>query len=199
MTPRTKAQNEEIRVRRMAQIMKAAANSYVLKGINMEMRDVAAMADLGYGTVYHYYKNKYDLLADLLRQGLNEAAELAGRYLSGKDPSINDYCTTLLRRWGKDRTLFVLYKLGCEQFRELPAPVAGELAEGFRQVVIKSIAGTLKPGTEAKRQEQLAALMIAGLVGCAGLLVYGTSDEMNEEDIVKLLLAGFKTRGADEL
>ena len=45
MTPRTKEQNEEIRLRRLAQIRKAAADVFLDKGPLLEIRDVAAQAD----------------------------------------------------------------------------------------------------------------------------------------------------------
>lgn len=73
MTPRTKEQNEEIRLRRLAQIRKAAADVFLNKGPLLEIRDVAAQAELGYGTVYHYYSNKGDLLYDLLWDALERA------------------------------------------------------------------------------------------------------------------------------
>jgi AcrR family transcriptional regulator len=73
MTPRTKDQNEEIRLRRLAQIRKAAADVFLNKGPLLEIRDVAAQAGLGYGTVYHYYSNKGDLLHDLLWDALERA------------------------------------------------------------------------------------------------------------------------------
>lgn len=50
MTPRTKEQNEEIRLRRLVQIRKAAADVFLYKGPLLEIRDVAAQAGLGYGT-----------------------------------------------------------------------------------------------------------------------------------------------------
>ncbi|MFE6076392.1 TetR/AcrR family transcriptional regulator [Paenibacillus sp. NPDC057886] len=73
MTPRTKEQNEEIRMRRLAQIRKAAADVFLNKGPLLEIRDVAAQAGLGYGTVYHYYSNKGDLLHDLLWDALERS------------------------------------------------------------------------------------------------------------------------------
>ncbi|MUG47415.1 TetR family transcriptional regulator [Paenibacillus woosongensis] len=85
MTPRTKEQNEEIRLRRLVQIRKAAADVFLCKGPLLEIRDVAAQAGLGYGTVYHYYSNKGDLLHDLLL----DALERAGGWLEAplKDPA----------------------------------------------------------------------------------------------------------------
>jgi AcrR family transcriptional regulator len=73
MSPRTKEQNEEIRLRRLAQIQKAAADVFLNKGPLLEIRDVAVQAGLGYGTVYHYYSNKGNLLHDLLWDALERA------------------------------------------------------------------------------------------------------------------------------
>lgn len=73
MSPRTKEQNEEIRLRRLEQIRKAAADVFLNKGPLLEIRDVATQAGLGYGTVYHYYSNKGNLLYDLLWDALERA------------------------------------------------------------------------------------------------------------------------------
>ncbi|MGW7163573.1 TetR/AcrR family transcriptional regulator [Paenibacillus taichungensis] len=78
MTPRTKEQNEEIRLRRLAQIRKAAADVFLNKGSLLEIRDVAIEAGLGYGTVYHYYSNKGDLLHDLLWDALERVGGAPG-------------------------------------------------------------------------------------------------------------------------
>ncbi|GJM68804.1 hypothetical protein HMSSN036_10200 [Paenibacillus macerans] len=47
------------------------------KGMALEIRDVAAQAGLGYGTVYHYYSNKGDLLHDVLWMAMERAGGLA--------------------------------------------------------------------------------------------------------------------------
>ncbi|MDY8021919.1 TetR/AcrR family transcriptional regulator [Paenibacillus polymyxa] len=73
MSPRTKEQNEEIRLRRLEQIRKAAADVFLNKGPLLEISDVATQAGLGYGTVYHYYSNKGNLLYDLLWDALERA------------------------------------------------------------------------------------------------------------------------------
>lgn len=46
---------------------------FLNKGPLLEIRDVAAQAGLGYGTVYHYFSNKGDLLHDLLWDALDRA------------------------------------------------------------------------------------------------------------------------------
>lgn len=85
MAPRTKLQNEEIRLQRLAQIRKAAAVVFLDKGPLLEIRDVAAQAGLGYGTVYHYYSNKGDLLYDLLWDALERTEEWLASREASKD------------------------------------------------------------------------------------------------------------------
>ncbi|TBL67985.1 TetR/AcrR family transcriptional regulator [Paenibacillus thalictri] len=86
MSPRTKEQNEEIRAVRIQQMLRAAGQVYIDKGITMEMRDVAAQAALGYGTVYHYYKNKYELFDDLLWCAFEQAKSITETALGGEGP-----------------------------------------------------------------------------------------------------------------
>ncbi|MEC0128951.1 TetR/AcrR family transcriptional regulator [Paenibacillus pabuli] len=98
MTPRTKEQNEEIRLRRLAQIRRAAADVFLNKGPLLEIRDVATQAGLGYGTVYHYYSNKGDLLHDLLWDALERASgwlELLRALASEKAPTDGHFGSTL--------------------------------------------------------------------------------------------------------
>lgn len=57
MCPRTKEQNELIRMQRREQILDFAAHTYFRTGGSFDIRDVAREAGLGYGTVYHYYPN----------------------------------------------------------------------------------------------------------------------------------------------
>lgn len=117
MTPRTKEQNEDIRLRRLVQIRKAAADVFLNKGPLLEIRDVAAEAGLGYGTVYHYYSNKGDLLHDLLWDALDRAAEwlksppMAEPELPLKIPLESSAAgVRLLQLWAEDHAIYLLCK-----------------------------------------------------------------------------------------
>lgn len=165
MTPRTKEQNEEIRLRRIREILQAAAEVYLDKGILLEIRDVAAAAGLGYGTVYHYYNNKNDLVSDMLYQGLERAEELWVGELSpdgradsggmattsvGEDRSprseergslrvmgrLREACSVLLHAWERDRDLFLACYLGTDQYRMLQPETAARLSPVYRSAVL---------------------------------------------------------------
>ncbi|MFZ5351108.1 MAG: TetR/AcrR family transcriptional regulator [Bacillota bacterium] len=74
MSPKTKEQNEAIRSMRKSQILKAGMEVYLEKGVHaMEMGDVAQRAEVGRGTVYHYYKNKYELMKDVIRLSMEDS------------------------------------------------------------------------------------------------------------------------------
>ncbi|GIP51927.1 helix-turn-helix domain-containing protein [Paenibacillus vini] len=171
MTPRTKEQNEQIRIRRMAQILKAAADVYLDKGMLMEIRDVAAEAGLGYGTVYHYYKNKADLLNDLLSQAIERAGKILGVSSVGAaaaaggsgsigrirpiaampagPKSCRELAGMLLASWADDHALYLACQLGADHFRTLPQAEAEQLSAAYREQVLLPLASLMSPADAA--------------------------------------------------
>lgn len=168
MTPRTKEQNEQIRIRRMAQILKAAADVYLDKGMLMEIRDVAAEAGLGYGTVYHYYKNKADLLHDLLSQAIERAGEILGASSAATavasggggsghpiaavpdgPKSCRELAGRLLASWADDHAFYLACQLGADHFRTLPPAEAEQLSTAYREQVLLPLAGLMSPAAAA--------------------------------------------------
>lgn len=208
MTPRTKEQNEEIRLRRLAQIRIAAADVFLDKGLTLEIRDVATEAGLGYGTVYHYYSNKGDLLHDVLWTAMDRAGEWMDRGGPEDQEAASDPLvvagTRLLKLWAQDHAVYLLCKLAAEGFRLLPEARALPLADAFRREVLLPFAEVLEPGlrrgseaaaaakaaglvAEEERVRQ-AEMLLAALAGCAGSpLRQGTLDG-EAADIARLLL-----------
>ncbi|MCT2195628.1 TetR/AcrR family transcriptional regulator [Paenibacillus sp. p3-SID1389] len=208
MTPRTKEQNEEIRLRRLAQIRVAAADVFLEKGLTLEIRDVATKAGLGYGTVYHYYSNKGDLLHDVLWTAMDRAGEWIDLRTEEQEAAADSLVaagTRLLKLWAKDHGVYLLYKLAADGF-QLPEARALPLAETFRREVLLPFAAVLErglpPGSgETAATASLAAgqgaggegvrqaeLLLAALAGCAGSpLRQGTLDH-EAADIARLLL-----------
>jgi AcrR family transcriptional regulator len=61
--PRNRAQNEQIRANRRAQILEAARGVFAQDGYHAaNVSDVAAAAGVSQGTVYHYFASKEELL-----------------------------------------------------------------------------------------------------------------------------------------
>lgn len=225
MTPRTKEQNEEIRLRRLAQIRMAAADVFLDKGLTLEIRDVAAEAGLGYGTVYHYYSNKGDLLHDLLWTAMDRAGawmdrgDLGDIHPKGGVDSKADPLVAagarLLQLWAEDHGVYLLYKLAAEGFRLLPEARALPLTDAFRREVLLPFASVLGRGQplgpgelavsetadrEAGAAEQVsqAEMLLAALAGCASFpLRRGTLDR-EAEGIARLLLHRLSERTAPD-
>ncbi|WP_339248858.1 TetR/AcrR family transcriptional regulator [Paenibacillus sp. FSL P2-0136] len=206
MTPRTKEQNEEIRLRRLVQIRKAAADVFLNKGPLLEIRDVAAEAGLGYGTVYHYYSNKGDLLHDLLWDALDRAGEwlksppMAEPGLPLKIPLEGSAAgVLLLQLWAEDHAIYLLCKQAGEGFPSLPEARSSPLTAEFRREVLTPLSmmlGTglteesLSPGgtvVDAPCGLQHTEMLLAALVGCAAFSL--RRGQLNEDatEIVRVL------------
>ncbi|MEK4515814.1 TetR/AcrR family transcriptional regulator [Paenibacillus sp. FSL H8-0122] len=206
MTPRTKEQNEDIRLRRLVQIRKAAADVFLNKGPLLEIRDVAAEAGLGYGTVYHYYSNKGDLLHDLLWDALDRAGEWL-KSPSMAEPGLPLKITLegsaagvrLLQLWAEDHAIYLLCKQAGEGFPSLPEARSSPLTAEFRREVLTPLSMMLGTGlteeshspggtvVDAPSGLQYTEMLLAALVGCAALSL--RRGQLNEEapEIVRVL------------
>lgn len=172
MTPRTREQNEEIRRVRMTQIVNAAADVYLDKGMLMEIRDVAQQAGLGYGTVYHYYKNKGDLLHDLLWQAMERASDLMydiATHGNATQRKLKSVIVSLMEHWSGDHAMYLLCKLQCDHFRSLLGEQAVQLNAAYQEKMTLPLARiigyeTSSPLLDARRK---AEMLLAAMTGCA--------------------------------
>ena len=118
MCPRTKEQNERIRMQRKEQILDAAAQACFRTGGGFDIRDVAREAGLGYGTVYHYYPNRHLLIEDVLSSGFERCEAAMAEWASGGASSaapdkdrLFACCVGLLRLWHADARAYLVYKM----------------------------------------------------------------------------------------
>ncbi|WP_027094068.1 TetR/AcrR family transcriptional regulator [Cohnella thermotolerans] len=200
MSPRTKEQNEAIREARIRQILLAAADVYLTRGMAFEMRDVAAHAGLGYGTVYHYYSNKYQLFRDLLLSALDAAADLTERALSGRGKArerLRTLAVGLLKLWVEEPMVFILYKMASENFHQLPSGSAGELPERFEAELYQPVAEALREATGDANALDAANVLIGSLIGSAGLWLYHRQAGMDAERTADLLFEGIARQTDD--
>ncbi|WP_282942928.1 TetR/AcrR family transcriptional regulator [Paenibacillus sp. RC67] len=199
MSPRTKEQNEEIRAIRIQQMLRAAAQVYIDKGITMEMRDVAAQAALGYGTVYHYYKNKYELFDALLWCAIEQAKSVTETALGGGGPypeRLRNYIVLMLRQWSEDLSVFILYKMSAENFHQLPGGRYGELSQRFHKELYLPLAKVLQECSGARSPEKAANMLIGSLVGYAGLHIHHQHEVMDGDEAAETLLTGILPGGS---
>ncbi|MEC0243311.1 TetR/AcrR family transcriptional regulator [Paenibacillus dokdonensis] len=191
MCPRTKAQNELIRLQRREQILDVAARSYFRTGGSFDIRDVAREAGLGYGTVYHYYPNRHLLIEDVLRSGFERCEQVIAQVIakraniSGSPPDdrqLLTYCKALLRLWQSDARAYLVYKMAAEHYAGLPE-------KDQRHAKIKFMERLYVPlQSIAQCDDNSVDHMLAVLVGCCGLYYYAGNSDLDVDRIARLAM-----------
>lgn len=198
MSPRTKEQNDAIREMRMNQIMQAAAEVYLEKGIQLEIRDVAVKAELGYGTVYHYYKNKHMLLEDLLWDALNRTESAVMPALTGFGGGLlkaESFSGLLLRECIQDPSVFILLKTVADNFHHFPGNRFSKLFADFQERIYLPFVEMIREGFGSKSPEKTANLIFGSLVGCAALNIHhNMRNEMDVEGFVDIIFSGIQLK-----
>lgn len=194
MCPRTKEQNEIIRTQRREQILDAAARAYFRTGGSVDIRDVACEAELGYGTVYHYYPNRHLLIEDVLGSGFERCEQALDEWANIWDGGPDDkqllaYCKTLLGLWQSDARTYLVYKMASEHYAGLPEKDRNAAKRRFMErlyVPLQSI---------AQREDDSVDHLLAVLVGCCGLYYYAGSSELDIDRIAQLAMQAI-TKGS---
>ncbi|OZB92354.1 TetR/AcrR family transcriptional regulator [Paenibacillus sp. XY044] len=198
MSPRTKEQNDAIREMRMNQIMQAAAEVYLEKGIHLEIRDVAVKAELGYGTVYHYYKNKHMLLEDLLWDALYRAESAVLPALTGDGVSLHkaeSFSRLLLQECVQDPSVFILLKTVADNFHHFPGNRFIKLSADFQERIYLPFVEMIREEIGSTSPEKTANLIFGSLVGCAALNIHhNMQSEMDVDSIVDMIFSGIQAK-----
>ena len=187
MSPRTKEQNELIRMQRREQILDAAARTYFRTGGSFDIRDVAREAELGYGTVYHYYPNRHLLIEDVLGSGFERCEQALAEWsnISGGSPDdrqLLTYCKALLGLWQSDTGAYLVYKMAAEHYAGLPDKDRHLSKRRFMErlyVPLQSI---------AQCEDDSVDHMLAVLIGCCGLHYYAGNSDLDVDRIAQLAM-----------
>ncbi|WP_127495348.1 TetR/AcrR family transcriptional regulator [Paenibacillus glycanilyticus] len=187
MCPRTKEQNEQIRLQRREQILDVAARSYFRTGGSFDIRDVAREAGLGYGTVYHYYPNRHLLIEDVLESGFERCEQVTAEWKNNSGSSRDDrqllaYCIALLRLWQSDARAYLVYKMASEHYAGLPEKDRQLAKRNFMErlyVPLQSI---------AQCEDDSVDHMLAVLVGCCGMHYYSGNSGLDVDRIALLAM-----------
>jgi len=192
MCPRTKEQNERIRLQRREQILDAAARAYFRTGGSFDIRDVALEAELGYGTVYHYYPNRHLLIEDVLNSGFERCEQSIAEWASG-GPSTGGhgedrlfaYCVALLRLWQADARSYLVYKMAAEHYTGLPDQARTEAKRMFMERLYAPLQAI------AACEDDNVDHMLAIMVGCCGLYYYAGTSAPDADRIARLAMQAY--------
>ena len=175
--------------RNEAALLDAAAAAFVESGVNVPVRDIAARAGVGVGTIYRHFPTRADLIVAVYRHQVEACAE-AGPVLLAQCGSPD----RALARWIGMFVDFLVTKHGLAEalrsdaaaFQTLHAyfidrlvPVCGQLLEAA------AAAGEIRPGMDAYE-----------LLRGVGSLCAGTASDprYNPRHLVELLIAGLRTQ-----
>jgi AcrR family transcriptional regulator len=173
--------------RNEATLLDAAARAFVESGVEVPVRDIAARAGVGIGTIYRHFPTRADLIVAVYRHQVEACAQAGPALLAGRDPPYQ-----ALARWIGMFVDFLVTKHGLAEvlqsddaaFQTLHAyfidrlvPVCGQLLEAA------ATAGEIRPGLDAYE-------LLRGVGSlCAGA---GSDPRYNPRHLVGLLIAGLR-------
>jgi AcrR family transcriptional regulator len=173
--------------RNEAALLDAAAAAFVESGVNVPVRDIAARASVGVGTIYRHFPTRADLIVAVYRHQVEACAEVGPVLLAGPDRPYR-----ALVRWIGMFVDFLVTKHGLAEvlqsdaaaFQTLHAyfidrlvPVCGQLLDAA------AAAGEIRPGLDPYE-------LLRGVGGlCAGA---GSDPRYNPRHLVELLIAGLR-------
>ncbi|UUT34956.1 TetR/AcrR family transcriptional regulator [Microbacterium elymi] len=140
-------------VRNAEAVLEAAKAAFAESGVDAPMRDIAARAGVGVGTVYRSYPQRSDLIIAVFRRELDATAAEADRLAAAYPPA------DALRRWSESLARFVATKRGFAAalhsgdpaYRPLPAQFLGSLAPRVQRILDAGAAnGTIRDDIRAE-------------------------------------------------
>jgi AcrR family transcriptional regulator len=173
--------------RNEATLLDAAAAAFVESGVNVPVRDIAARADVGIGTIYRHFPTRADLIVAVYRHQVEACAEAGPALLADRDTPHQ-----ALTRWIGMFVDFLVTKHGLAEvlrsddaaFQTLHAYFIDRLVPVCEQLLeAAAAAGEIRPGLDAYEL----------LRGVGNLCVGAGSDpRYNPRHLVGLLIAGLR-------
>lgn len=126
-------------------LLGAAKDIFAVAGVNAPIRDIAAKAGLGVGTVYRHFPQRSDLIAAVFRREIDDCAQAAADLASEHEPF------EALRRWMQRFSAFFATKRGLAGALHSGEPAYAALPEHFDARLRPALEGLLASATDAGR------------------------------------------------
>jgi AcrR family transcriptional regulator len=179
--------------RNEAMLLDAAAAAFVKSGVDVPVRDIAARAGVGVGTIYRHFPTRADLIVAVYRHQV-EACAQAGPVLLAECDTPHD----ALARWIGMFVDFLVTKHGLAEvlrsddaaFHTLHAYFIDRLVPVCGQILkAAATAGEIRPGQDAYE-------LLRGIGNlCVGA---GSDPRYNPRHLVGLLIAGLRIQGISQ-
>ncbi|RLV50131.1 TetR/AcrR family transcriptional regulator [Nocardioides mangrovicus] len=151
-------------VRNTAAVLEAAKAVFAESGVDAPVREIAARAEVGVGTIYRNYPQRSDLIIAVFRHELDATADAAERLGAERPPA------EALRLWAERLRRFVETKRGFAAalhsgdpaYAPLPRLFLGVLASKVQAILDAGAAdGTLRPDVRAEDLVEALARLIS--------------------------------------
>ncbi len=140
-TPVTSPRRQRADARRNTEsVLEAAKLAFAESGVDASMRDIAARAGVGVGTIYRSYPQRSDLIIAVFRRELDATAAEADRLRSEYPPA------EALRLWAQSLAQFVATKRGFSSALHSGDPAYQPLAGQFLGVLALKVQDILDAG-----------------------------------------------------
>ncbi|MEU7362672.1 MULTISPECIES: TetR/AcrR family transcriptional regulator [Streptomyces] len=174
-------------VRNQQKLLAAAAEVFVTSGVDAPIREIAAKAGVGMGTIYRHFPTRADLVVAVFRHQVEECADAGPRLLADADSPL-----AALREWIDLFIDFLVTKHGLAAtpqpdssgFSALHAYFLDRLLPVAERLLDAAVeAGEIRPGTQPYE-------LMRGI----GNLCFGAGDDPRYDPrrLVALLLQGLR-------
>ncbi|MEZ5410034.1 MAG: TetR/AcrR family transcriptional regulator [Acidimicrobiales bacterium] len=169
-------------------LLAAAARLFAASGVNAPIREIAADAGVGVGTIYRHFPTRADLVVAVYRYQVDECAELSTRLLAG--PASPE---AALHQWVWAFVDFLVTKHGLADLLRPDSDNMGALHDYFLDRLVPACAALLDAARSAG-EVRADVTAYEFLRGVGNLCIGGTDDaRYDPRRLVDLVLLGLGT------
>ncbi|MEU4596235.1 TetR/AcrR family transcriptional regulator [Nocardia sp. NPDC023988] len=183
-TPRKRADAE----RNERTLLDAAAATFVASGVDAPVREIAAAAGVGVGTIYRHFPTRADLIVAVYRHQVEACAEAAPQLLASTEPY------DALTRWIDLFTDFLVTKHGLAAALQSDDPTFQALHANFLDRLLPAC-GELLDAAAAAGEIRTDIDPYLLLRGIGNVCIGAESDQRYDaRRVIELIVAGLRQR-----
>ncbi|RYE50790.1 MAG: TetR/AcrR family transcriptional regulator [Hyphomicrobiales bacterium] len=173
-------------------LIKAAAAVFATSGVDAPVREIAAKAGVGVGTLYRNFPQRADLLVAVFRREIDACADAAPILATQHEPA------EALAQWMQYFVDFLATKRGLAATLHSGDPAFEVLPAYFKQRVVPALQGLLDAAAAAKKiRGDITAWELLGAASSLGMHGYDQGPEQARR-MVALLVDGLRYSAGDD-